>query len=159
MKTMFFKKCNWTSIFLWSITVFIVEIFFFFISLNAHSNFVEQAMLWIFFITHISWGIIAGLTYKNNQSVFRRYDAVKNSFTVLSLTVIFLAIAISLWIQIVDPVESRWYVYNILMLVPFTFLFLALWIAGSFFAGYVPAILVRFFSDNFLKNFRYPTKN
>lgn len=150
-KKIFEKKCNWVSVFLWSIIVFAIEISFFFISINAHSNFVEQAMVWIFFITHISWGIIVGLVYKDNQSTFYQYKIIKNAFLILSLAIIFLAIAISIWVQVVDPIENRWYIYNILMVVPVMFLFSVLWIVGSFFAGYIPAMIVRFFNNSFLK--------
>lgn len=143
----FTGKSNWRSILPWSLVPAIA--FIISVNIGEHIDFYDELVFWVISIIILMWGIISGLVYKDNQSIFYRYDVVKNSFTVLLLAVIFLVVGISLWMQIVDPIENKWYFYNIIIVMPFTFLFSVLWIGCSFFAGYIPAIIVRFFSDNF----------
>jgi hypothetical protein len=102
-------------------------------------------------IIAIIWGVIAGLSHKDDKSFFSKYTVIKKPFFTLFLSSVFMLIIMSLWIQIFDPVSQENVIYAIFLNMLLAFFFLPTLIL-PFFIGFIISVAVRFASDKYFRN-------
>lgn len=106
-------------------------------------RFNDDVTLLIIPFPFLFWGTIAGLLYKDDVSFFQRYTIFRNPLLTLFVSSLFIAVIMSIWIQIVDPIEIGGYIYRIFASMSMA-IFILPFVVGPFFVGYVSARAVRF---------------
>lgn len=137
---MFFKKCNWTSVFLWGLAVASLMIAcsvpeLYFNNFNDTITFYALALLLLF------WGTITGLSHKEDS----QYCIIKKAFLIFFISMTLLIAVFSVWIFLTDPIEIGNYFEKTFRTIAFAIVGIAPLMSAFFIAGYIIAFIVKLF--------------
>ena len=89
------------------------------------------------------WGILSGLVFKDEESLFRKYVSIRNPIATLFMTIAFASIFGAFYFMHIDPLEEFGYAQGLFRYMAMFFFFAGTLLGGAFLVGFVPAVLVR----------------